>query len=107
MPVFRNLSLKNELLPAAKVLGIKSRALGKYDLATKLAKHFVKENYVTVSADGNFKDLTRDDLTKQKDILKELPKAGTKCQAISTKSRAVNTCRSPTPSSDETLKCHK
>lgn len=43
VPVFRNLSLKNNFIPAAKVLGIKTRGMGKYELATKIAQSLVKK----------------------------------------------------------------
>lgn len=68
VPAFRNLSLKKHLTEAAKILQIKSRGCGKYELAKKIAISLVKEVYVRIQSPVNFRDLTR----KQIIIIKEL-----------------------------------
>lgn len=68
VPAFRNLSLKKHLIEGAKLLEIKSRGCGKYELAKKIAISLVNEVFVRIQAPINFRDLTREQII----IIKEL-----------------------------------
>lgn len=56
---FRSLSY-NTLVKVAKVLGVKARGKGKYDLAEKMATELVEQKYVEIAEGGNFIALKRD-----------------------------------------------
>jgi len=51
------------MVKASKVLGVKSRATGKYDLAKKMAIQLVNHEYVKILDGGNFISLGREDIT--------------------------------------------
>jgi hypothetical protein len=48
---FHSLSYE-DMVKAAKVLGIKSRGIGKYDLAQKMAIQLVEQQYVQIARGG-------------------------------------------------------
>ena len=53
----RNLSKKKHLAPAAKILQVKSRGQGKYDLAKRLAIALVQKRFVEIQSPVNYRDL--------------------------------------------------
>ena len=63
VPAFRNLGLKRHLTEAAgKLLHIKSRECGKYELAKRVAISFAKKGYVQIESPVNFTDMTREQI---------------------------------------------
>ncbi|RMX37465.1 hypothetical protein pdam_00011721 [Pocillopora damicornis] len=73
VPTFRNLSVKKHLAPAAKLLKIKTRGQGKYDLAVNVAIGLVQKGYVgTTNPDVNYKELEREQIVILKDLEEEL-----------------------------------
>ena len=81
---FRNLSVKKHLAPAAKILQVKSRGHGKYEL---------EKGFVEIQPPVNYKDLERENIV----ILKDL---GEVLKAEKVKKRKV--LRSPSTGSGST-----
>jgi hypothetical protein len=65
--VFRSLSYK-DMVKAAKLLGVKSRGIGKYNLAQKMAIQLVEQKYVKIAGRRNFLSVGRDDITLMQEI---------------------------------------
>ena len=59
---FRNLSMKKHLAPAAKILLVKSRDNGKYEIAKRVAIALVEKHFVEIQSPVNYKDLGREKL---------------------------------------------
>ena len=73
VPTFRNLSVKKHLASAAKLLKIKMRGQGKYDLAVNVAIGLAQKGYVgTTNPDVNYKELEREQIVILKDLVEEL-----------------------------------
>ena len=69
---FRNLSTKKHLAPAAKILQVKSRGQGKYDLAKTLAIALVQKQFIEIQSPVNFTDLEREKIIILKDLRERL-----------------------------------
>ena len=65
---FRNLSMKKHLAPAAKILQVKSRGQGKYDLAKTLAIALVQKQFIEIQSPVNYRDLEREKIIILKDL---------------------------------------
>lgn len=65
---FRNLSVKKHLAPAAKILQVKSRGHGKYELANRVAIALVEKGFVEIQPPVNYKDLEREKIVILKDL---------------------------------------
>ena len=69
---FRNLRMKKHLAPAAKILQVKSRGQGKYDLAKTLAIALVQKQFIEIQSPVNFRDLEREKIIILKDLRERL-----------------------------------
>ena len=65
---FKNLSVKKCLAPAAKILQVKSRGHGKYELANRVAIALVEKAFVEIQPPVNYKDLEREKIVILKDL---------------------------------------
>lgn len=65
---FRNLSVKKHLAPAAKILQVKSRGHGKYELANRVAIALVEKGFVEIQPPVNYKGLEREKIVILKDL---------------------------------------
>ena len=65
---FRNLSMEKHLTPAAKILQVKSRGQGKYDLAKTLAIALVQKQFIEIQSPVNYRDLEREKIIILKDL---------------------------------------
>lgn len=65
---FRNLSVKKHLAPAAKILQVKFRGHGKYELANRVAIALVEKGFVEIQPPVNYKDLEREKIVILKDL---------------------------------------
>ena len=74
---FRNLSVKKHLAPAAKVLNIKFRGNGKYELAKKIAAELVKKEMVRVVEGAKYNCLSRDEIVIEQELDLQLAKPST------------------------------
>ena len=84
---FRNLSVKKHLAPAAKILHVKSRGHGKYELANRVAITFVEKAFVEIQPPGNYKYLEREKIVILKDIGEVLQAEKVKkCEVLSSPS---------------------
>ena len=63
---YDNLSVKKSLVPLAKHLSVKTRGLGKYDMAIPIAKELIKQEYITSKENEkqlNYNGIKRNDIT--------------------------------------------
>ena len=79
---FRNLSVKKHLAPAPKILQVRSRGCGKYELANKVAIAVVEKGYVEIQPPVNYKDLEREKILIVKDLWKQLTAEKIKKQEV-------------------------
>ena len=69
---FRYLSVKKHVAPAAKILQLKFRGHGKYDLANRVAIALVEKGFVEIQPPVNYKDLEREKIVILKDLGKSM-----------------------------------
>lgn len=65
---FRSDSYK-EMVQKCKSLNVKSRGIGKYELANRMAKKLIENNYIAVSDNANYIALRREDFKINNDIM--------------------------------------
>ena len=68
---YDNLSVKRSLVPLAKHLSVKTRGLGKYDMAIPISKELIKQGYVTPKENDqqlNYNRIKRNEIVSKKDI---------------------------------------
>ena len=68
---YDNLSVKKSLVPQAKHFSVKTRGLGKYDMAIPIAKELIKQEYITSKENEkqlSYNGIKRNDIVSKKDI---------------------------------------
>lgn len=67
---YDNLSVKKSLVPQAKHLSVKTRGLGKYDMAIPIAKELIKQEYITSKENEkqlNYNGIKRNDIVSKEE----------------------------------------
>lgn len=67
---YDNLSVKKSLVPQAKHLSVKTRGLGKYDMAIPIAKELIKQEYITPKENEkqlNYNGIKRNDIVSKEE----------------------------------------
>lgn len=102
---FDYLSVKGNLNPVAKYLKVKTRGMGKYEMAVPIAKELLRKGYV-VPKDPmqklNYNRIRRDEIRSEKDISFLFVKENTASSSVKQSSTCVSTvteCNISVPSS--------